>query len=188
MSKTFTELCDMKVADLRQQCDEKGKHKNGTKIELVKRLLPETETYVFLDKKVSELRQVCKTRGLRGYSKQKWAELIVRLQPNSQMKTQKPILPTELVMFIRKQATDLSKEELRLKKRKQVFKKIRVYINQSKCRPFYMVHMATFRLLSIKQKTTIHRILEKEVLYGKLEIDNVLKLIKSKLTEFGFTV
>ena len=189
MVKTFIELHAMKVAVLRKQCEEEGKSKHGTKMELVKRLSPETENYLFLDKKVSELKQMCKNRGWKGYSKQIWAELIVRLQPKSQLKTPKTILPMELVMLIRKQATDMSVKELRLKKQKQTFSEIMLYIERTSSRAFYnVVNSTTFQVLSPKQKTIIHQLIENEVLTKKININKTCKLIKSKLREFGFDV
>ena len=190
MTKTFIELYTMKVVDLRKQCEEEGKRKTGTKMELIKRLFPEAETYVFLDKKISELKQICKNRGWSGYSKQKWAELIVRLQPKSQTKTPKTILPMELVMLIRKQATDMSVEELRLKKQKQTFARIMVYIERTKCGAFYKaVNTHPLRsILTPKQKTIIHHVIENEVFDSGLDTVKTVKIIKSKLREFGFAV
>ena len=183
MTKTFAELCATKVVDLRKQCEKEGKGKTGNKMELVKRLFPEAETYVFLDKKLHELKQISKSRGMNGYSKQKWSELIVRLQT----KATKPNLPMELVMFIRKQATDMSFEELRRKKQKQTFRKMMVYIERTNCRVFYeIINGLSPRLLNSKQKTIIHQVIENDVLNNNIDSDNTFNLVVSKLRDFGF--
>ena len=162
MAKTFIELYAMKVDDLRKQCKIEKKATTGTKKELIKRLFPEANNYVFMDKTLSELKQICRNRGWGGYSKQKWAELIIRLQPKSQMKTPDTILPIELVMIIRKQATDISKYEFQRKQCEKRLNKILFYIKVTKCNYFYKLNKECRELLlTPNQKTIIHQFIEK---------------------------
>ena len=78
-TKTLTNYWSRTMGDLREECKSKGYKTNGKKIELVKRLFPEIESYKHLDAKKGELFEMAAQQELKPTRKMGWAELITLL-------------------------------------------------------------------------------------------------------------